>query len=197
MQSFHAPFAAQQDSPNKLCCMSAPLSAPLSPPHAHCRHDDSFPVHLGYCQASSPLQYSPHHMDRRNILWLTRPAAAGEGHEGSLWMLHTERTSPLHWGLLASGVRALRTVHEGDLGYGLADVAFLNPLPERKPQVGERQSEWRRACVSGYSSDTLRFRPAGAYQRAGMWVGAVGAAASSVRVSAAHGGTLALCSAAA
>jgi hypothetical protein len=88
-------------------------------------------------------------MDRRNILWLTRPAAAGDGHEGSLWMLHTEQSSPLHGGLLAAGVRALRTVYEGDLGRGLADVVFLNPLPERKPQVGGIHSGWVSDCLSG------------------------------------------------
>jgi len=97
-------------------------------------------------------------MDRRNILWLTRPAAAGEGHEGSLWMLHTEQASPLHGGLLAGGVRALRTVHEGDVGCRLTDVTFLNPLPERKPQVGERV-ELSRASPRAHHRSRAQLKP--------------------------------------
>jgi hypothetical protein len=104
------------------------------------RDDDAFPVHLGHCQIASPLVYDSRNMDRRNILWLTRPCAGGGGYEGALWLLHTPRpsslsaSSPLYDGLLAAGVRPLRTIHEGDVGSHLADIIYLHPLPHRKPQ---------------------------------------------------------------
>ncbi|KAL6779428.1 CGL39 [Auxenochlorella protothecoides x Auxenochlorella symbiontica] len=89
---------------------------------AYC--EQGFPVHLGYCQAGSTLQYSPDTMAWRNFVW----------YGGSLAALDTGPSSPLNQRLVYPGLEALGTVYEGSFGDWLADVYYISWWAERRRQ---------------------------------------------------------------
>eukprot|EP00976_Prorocentrum_cordatum_P097791 1191136-Prorocentrum_minimum.AAC.4 len=102
--------------------------------------EGGFPVHLGYCQVGSPLQYEIDNMNFRNILWTTRRCRATNQpekqtyHEGVLSILDTAPGSPLYEQLIMEGLTYVRTVDESDFGYVLADVNYFHSLINRKPE---------------------------------------------------------------
>mmetsp|Transcript_15952 Transcript_15952/g.34599 ORF Transcript_15952/g.34599 Transcript_15952/m.34599 type:complete len:348 (-) Transcript_15952:10-1053(-) len=102
--------------------------------------EEAFPVHLGYCQAGSPVQYDVNNMNYRNILWTTRQCQSRKqshkqtSREGVLAVLDTSPGSPLYDHLIMEGLRFVRTIDESDFGHVLADVNYFHSLSNRKPE---------------------------------------------------------------
>lgn len=101
--------------------------------------EETFPIHLGYCQVGSPVLYDES-MNLRNILWLAPMPDCSDANgamkwlaPGSLLVLDARPDGIIYKELVPDYVNTVRTIYEDDFGAVVADVNYfslLNDKPE-------------------------------------------------------------------
>lgn len=93
---------------------------------------EDFPVNLGFCQTGSPVEFTDHSMDSRNILWLALPSRTTSGYVGALCILDAQEDGWIRKNLVMRELDVLRTIDESDFGHVIGDVNYFR-FDERDP----------------------------------------------------------------